>query len=85
MLPHYAATLTQAFIELAPDRANEIRDIMAQMDQTLFSAEGRVRRGGAGIYAANLWIEDLREMPGFIGRQPVADWFERNPKSRANP
>jgi hypothetical protein len=69
-LPPLAAGLTQSFIELAPGRADEIRELMTQAVKRFSSRKAELAEEVAGVYAANLSTEDLRDMTRFY-RSPV--------------
>jgi hypothetical protein len=74
-LPLMMGPLTKAFIALAPGRAGEIREIMAEMLKRFSSRKGELIDEVASIYAQKMSIEDMREITKFyqsdVGRRMV--------------
>jgi len=74
-LPLMIAPLTKAFVALAPDRAGEIRELMAEMIKRFSARKSELIDQIAGIYAEKMTIEDMREIAKFyqsdVGRRMV--------------
>jgi uncharacterized protein len=75
-LPLLIGPLTKAFIALAPGRAGEIRELMAEMVKRCSARKSELINEVAGIYAQKMSIEDMREIAKFyqseVGRRMVA-------------
>jgi hypothetical protein len=68
--------LTQAFVSLAPTRAGEIRELMAEMVKRFSARKAELIEQIAGIYAERMSVEDMRGVAAFyqseVGRRMVA-------------
>jgi hypothetical protein len=75
-LPLLTGPLMQAFTTLAPDRAGEIRELMAEMVKRFSSRKSELIEQIAVIYAESMSIEDMRGVTAFyqseVGRRMVA-------------
>lgn len=65
MLPLMTAPMTQAFIALAPQRAGEIRQVMAEMLKRFSARKNELIDEMATIHARRLSVEDMREVAKF--------------------
>lgn len=74
-LPLLTGPLTHAFVSLAPGRASEIRELMAEMVKRFSSRKGELIEQIAGIYAESMSVEDMRGVTAFyqseVGRRMV--------------
>lgn len=75
VIPLMTGPMMQAFISLAPQRAGEIREVMAEMVKRFSARKGELIDQIAGIYAKRMSAEDMREVARFyqseIGRRMV--------------
>ncbi len=75
-LPLLTGPLTQAFVSLAPGRAGEIRELMAEMVKRFSSRKGELIEQIAIIYAERMTVDDMRGVTAFyqseVGRRMVA-------------
>ncbi len=75
-LPLLTGPLTQAFTTLAPGRASEIRELMAEMVKRFSARKSELIEQIAGIYAESMSVEDMRGVTAFyqseVGRRMVA-------------
>lgn len=75
VLPLLTRPLTQAFVTLAPGRAGEIREVMAEMVKRFSARKGELIDEIAGIYARKMSVEDMRDITRFyqseVGRRMV--------------
>lgn len=65
VMPLLANQMTQAFIGLAPDRASEIREVMAEVVKRFTARKAELVDEIAAIYADKLSADDLREITKF--------------------
>ncbi len=65
VMPLLANQMTQAFIGLAPDRASEIREVMAEVVTRFTARKAELVDEIAAIYADKLSADDLREITKF--------------------
>ena len=77
VMPLISEQMTKAFVSLAPDRASEIRDVMAEVVKRFTERKNELIEEIAGIYADKLSVEDLREITRFYqsgaGRRMVVE------------
>ncbi len=64
-LPIFVAQMTKTFAQLAPDRAKEIREVMAELTTRFTARKGELIDQIAVIYAKSLSLEDLQEITRF--------------------
>ena len=65
VIPLLTAPLTQSFIALAPQRAKEIRDVMAEMVKRFTERKSELIDQIATIYAQRMSVEDMRDIANF--------------------
>ncbi len=64
-LPLFVDQMTKTFVHLAPDRAKEIREVMAELTTRFTARKSELIDQIAVIYAKSLSLEDLREITHF--------------------
>lgn len=65
VMPLLSEQMTKAFVSLAPDRADEIREAMSEVVKRFTESKAELIDEIAGIYADKLSVEDLREITRF--------------------
>ncbi|MBN9266202.1 MAG: hypothetical protein BGN89_03945 [Alphaproteobacteria bacterium 64-6] len=65
VMPLLANQMTQAFVGLAPDRATEIREVMAEVVKRFSARKSELIDEIAAIYADKISADDLREITRF--------------------
>jgi hypothetical protein len=70
MVPLLVRQMTQAFTSLAPDRAQEIRDVMEKLSVRFVERKSELMDEVVRIYADLMTIEDMREVTRFYQSGP---------------
>jgi hypothetical protein len=65
VIPLIAAPMTQSFILLAPQRAKEIHEVMAELVKRFTVRKGELIDQFAVVYAQRISVEDMREITKF--------------------
>ena len=65
MMPLLVRQLTQSFVSVAPDRAEEIRQVFAQLNTRFIDRKGELIDRIATVYAENLTLDDLTAIIAF--------------------
>jgi hypothetical protein len=65
VMPVLTQQLAQGFISVAPDKANEIREVFSQLAVKFVDRKGELIDQIAGVYAEKLGLEDLNAIIGF--------------------
>jgi hypothetical protein len=65
VMPVLTQQLAQAFIAVAPDKADEIRDVFGQLAVKFVDRKGELIDQIAALYAEKLALEDLNAILGF--------------------
>lgn len=64
-MPVLTQQLAQGFISVAPDKADEIREVFSQLAVKFVDRKGELIDQIAGVYAEKLALEDLNAIIGF--------------------
>ena len=65
VIPVLTEQLTQTFVQLAPDRAREIREVMGELVKRFSQRKAELIDEVAVIYAQSMSIDDMREVTKF--------------------
>lgn len=65
VIPMMMGPMTQAFVALAPQRAAEIREVMAEVVKRVSVRKGELIEQIAAVYAKRMSAEDMREIAKF--------------------
>ena len=65
MMPLLIRQLTQSFVSVAPDRAEEIRQVFAQLNTRFIDRKGELIDQIAVVYAERLTLDDLAAIVAF--------------------
>ena len=65
MMPLLIRQLTQSFVSVAPDRAEEIRQVFAQLNTRFIDRKGELIDQIAIVYAERLTLDDLAAIVAF--------------------
>ncbi len=65
VIPVLTAQLTQTFVQLAPDRAREIREVMGELVKRFSERKAELIDEVALIYAQRMSVDDMREVAKF--------------------
>ena len=74
VMPVLAQRLGESFVVVAPDKADLIREVFAQMAVKFVDRKGELIDQIAGLYAEKLTLEDLTAIMGFY-KSPVGAKF----------
>ncbi|MDX2309121.1 MAG: DUF2059 domain-containing protein [Hyphomicrobium sp.] len=80
VLPAMFAQMEPFFLQMAPGKETEVRDIMQRLLMRFAARKGEVLDEIAKIYAANLSVEDMTAMIAFFRSEPGKRFVERQPK-----
>ncbi|MFN3746178.1 MAG: DUF2059 domain-containing protein [Hyphomicrobiaceae bacterium] len=70
MVPLLVRQMTQAFTSLAPDRAQEIREVMEKLSVRFLERKSELMDEVVRIYADLMTVEDMREVTKFYQSGP---------------
>jgi hypothetical protein len=70
MVPLLVRQMTQAFTALAPDRAQEIREVMEKLSVRFLERKSELMDEVVRIYADLMTVEDMREVTKFYQSGP---------------
>jgi hypothetical protein len=74
VLPLLAAQLGQSFVTLAPDKADEIREVFGKLPGKFMDRKGELIDQIAALYAEQLTLDELTAITGFY-RTPAGAKF----------
>jgi uncharacterized protein len=65
LMPLLAQQLSQSFVAIAPEKADEIRQVFAQLPAKFIDRKGELIDEVAGLYAQELSVEELAAVSAF--------------------
>jgi hypothetical protein len=79
-MPLLAAQLTKSFIALAPDKAEEIRDVFSKLPAKFIARKGELVDQIAELYAAQLTQEEMAAVTAFYKSPAGAKFVSVQPQ-----